>query len=104
MSKLIERLRNAKYVMGHDGWQSSVLAIEAADELERLTADRDRIARNRDMWKGQVDRQAADLHSLCNSIRANEGLPTIKAEAETDWRDGRDSYYTTHGLREEDLP
>lgn len=32
-----------------------------ADELERLTQECDRIERNRDMWKEQCNRQAAQL-------------------------------------------
>ncbi len=32
-----------------------------ADDIEQLIADRDRISRNRDMWKGQCERQAAQL-------------------------------------------
>lgn len=33
-------------------------------EIDRLTSDRDRIERNRDMWKGQCERQAEQLTSL----------------------------------------
>lgn len=32
-----------------------------ADELERLTQERDRIERNRDMWREQCNRQADQL-------------------------------------------
>ena len=34
-----------------------------AEEVETLKADRDRTARNRDMWKGQCERQAYQLRS-----------------------------------------
>jgi uncharacterized protein HemX len=43
----------------------------AADEIKRLLkeleeakADQDRISRNRDMWKGQVKRQAETIASM----------------------------------------
>jgi hypothetical protein len=35
-----------------------------AAELESVSQDRNRIARNRDMWKGQCERQAEQLRSL----------------------------------------
>lgn len=37
-------------------------------EVEALKADRDRTARNRDMWKGQCDRQAAALRLRATTI------------------------------------
>jgi hypothetical protein len=35
-----------------------------ADDLERLSAELARTERNRDMWKGQCERQADQLRSL----------------------------------------
>lgn len=34
------------------------------DEYEKLKAENERIERNRDMWKGQVERQAEELTTL----------------------------------------
>jgi len=36
--------------------------------VSELEAERDRIARNRDMWKGQSERQAATIRGLRNSV------------------------------------
>jgi len=33
---IVERLKNAVFIMGPDGWQSHSLAKDAADEIERL--------------------------------------------------------------------
>lgn len=41
MSDIVTRLRRAEYVMFSDGWQSSTLHETAADEIERLTKERD---------------------------------------------------------------
>ena len=43
-------------------------------EIESLKADRDRIERNRDMWKGQCERQAEQLRAI-NGVVA--GQPSI---------------------------
>jgi hypothetical protein len=40
-----------------------------ADEIERLTEERDRIERNRDMWREQCNRQA-------DQIRGTRSLPS----------------------------
>lgn len=40
------------------------LLEEAAGALESLTEEAERTARNRDMWKGQCERQAAELGAL----------------------------------------
>lgn len=44
-----------------------------AQENERLKAERDRIERNRDMWKGQCDRQAETLRELRMRMLSDEG-------------------------------
>lgn len=38
MSDIVERLRNAAYVMFNSGYQTRTLAKQAADEIERLRA------------------------------------------------------------------
>lgn len=66
MTKLQERLRA---LIGDLAPRNHVpLATEAADaldaaeaEIARLKEERDRIERNRDMWKGQCERQAEQL-------------------------------------------
>ena len=40
------------------------LLEEAAGTLDRLDEEAARTARNRDMWKGQCERQAAELEAL----------------------------------------
>lgn len=41
--------------------------LDAAEaKIARLKEERDRIERNRDMWKGQCERQAAQLQLLRN--------------------------------------
>lgn len=59
----LERLiaDNASYVR---------IASEQATELERMRAEGERTARNRDMWKGQCERQAAELQRLRSAIAA----------------------------------
>ena len=51
-------------------------------EIETLRQDRDRTARNRDMWKGQVDRQAAqieDFRSETKRLQVGVHVETLPA-------------------------
>lgn len=78
MKKLQERLRDVSQQKQSEAWRrtdggqdlsiGAMLADEAATALDtleaevaRLREDRDRIGRNRDMWKGQCERQAEQL-------------------------------------------
>lgn len=47
-------------VAGSSAQARNVLQM-ALDDIAGLSADRDRTARNRDMWKGQCERQAEQL-------------------------------------------
>lgn len=43
-------------------WHRAATALDTLEaEVARLKAERDRIGRNRDMWKGQCERQAEQL-------------------------------------------
>lgn len=72
MNKLQERLRERRQDgFACDGLQPDALCLEAADaldaaeaEIARLKEERDRIERNRDMWKGQCERQTEELQLL----------------------------------------
>lgn len=44
------------------------LAADAQRDIATLAEERDRIERNRDMWKGQVDRQARDLEAHAKAL------------------------------------
>ena len=48
-------------------WQK-IGPVYPESALTALTEERDRIERNRDMWKGQVERQAADLESHAKAL------------------------------------
>jgi len=51
-------------------------------ELADLKSERDRIARNRDMWKGQVDRQADRIRRLQpNALTAESAVAAAWGEA-----------------------
>jgi hypothetical protein len=50
----------AAVVAGSNAQANNVLKM-ALQDIARLAADRDRTARNRDMWKGQCERQAEQL-------------------------------------------
>lgn len=43
-----------------------------ADGIEQLIADRERTARNRDMWKGQCERQADQLRAHVGERKAHK--------------------------------
>lgn len=45
-----------------------------------LLAERDRLERNRDMWKGQVERQAEELALLRRELRVMDVLAEAMAE------------------------
>jgi hypothetical protein len=78
---LVTELRDS-----HDGVSGDVFCVpsevadRAADRLESLSqalreaeAELDRNARNRDMWKGQCERQADELVRLRDAIRIKGG-------------------------------
>ena len=62
-AELVERLR-ALARCDHDDLS---VVEEAADLLERLRSELARTERNRDMWKGQCERQAARL-TIVNAL------------------------------------
>jgi archaellum component FlaC len=77
VSDLVERLRSVsgctqKTFMHRLDWDDGKQIIaEAASEIERLRKElqsvqdhRARVARNRDMWKAQCERQADQLRTL----------------------------------------
>lgn len=47
-------------------------AAEAASAIERLEAEVARLERNRDMWKGQCERQAVELTRCHEVIRQSD--------------------------------
>lgn len=47
---------------------------------QALLAERDRLERNRDMWKGQVERQAEELALLRRELRVMDVLAEAMAE------------------------
>lgn len=51
------------------------------DEVKQLKAENERLERNRDMWKGQVERQAEELTSLRKDA---ERYRRIKLDASMD--------------------
>lgn len=83
MTKLQERLRA---LIGDLAPRNHVpLATEAADaldaaeaEIARLKDERDRIERNRDMWKGQCERQAEQLSRTQLPAVAEDVVERIK--------------------------
>lgn len=54
-------------------WNMRQVMINESDhqqsQLVQLKADNERMARNRDMWKGQVERQAKDIEALRNDAQ-----------------------------------
>lgn len=65
---------------------------EAADALESLEAESARTARNRDMWKGQCERQAAELEALRADAERYRAIRDDKAGeyAICEWHEGED--------------
>lgn len=43
-------------------------AADALAEIARLTSERDRMERNRDMYRGQTERQAEELHTFREAL------------------------------------
>lgn len=64
---------------------------ELHGEVIKITADRDRIGRNRDMWKGQVERQAELLRSmratLKRAVEFYDGLDRLHDDGEAEMLD-----------------
>lgn len=56
------------------------LLAECYGALGKLMADNERLERNRDMWKGQVERQAEELVSLRSELRVIDVLAEAMAE------------------------
>lgn len=53
----------AEDIQSEDGVANAAIR-EAADRLEELASELARVKRNRDMWKGKVARQSAELERL----------------------------------------
>lgn len=83
ISELVKRL-DAAYEIEH-----SDLFREAARALESLEAEREMLIRNRDMWKGQSERQAATLHDL----RISWADADRRVEEEREWAESEASRY-----------
>lgn len=105
LATLVERLRGIIRIPVNDGaglldgkdffersFPTSNLAREAANEIERLTAERERTERNRDMWKGQCERQAAQLtkmrSALQNAANFYDDLDRLLDDGEAEVLDG----------------
>lgn len=54
-----------------------------AREIDRITEERDRIERNRDMWRGQVERQSAKISQMREVLRQFSGVADFM-DSETD--------------------
>lgn len=66
----------AEDIQSEDGVANAAIR-EAADRLEELASELARMKRNRDMWKGQVARQSAELERLrCGIVRVGEPCKT----------------------------
>lgn len=61
------------------------------DEVKQLKAENERLERNRDMWKGQVERQGEELTSLRKDAERYRWLRS------SDWYVGSDDFYCSEG-------
>ena len=61
------------------------------DEYAKLKAENERLERNRDMWKDQVERQAEELTSLRKDAERYRWLRS------SDWCVGSDDFYCSEG-------
>lgn len=61
---LVERLRSIDHMNVEQCFLDSHMYSRAADEIARLAEELARTERNRDMWKGQCERQASELTQL----------------------------------------
>lgn len=73
---LVERLRDPEF-FSRTGEREDLL--EAAARISELEAERDRIERNRDMWKGQCERQAESLTTMRDLLTRVDGLGRTNA-------------------------
>lgn len=64
---------------GEERWEAARALREAATIISDLQAERDRIERNRDMWKGQCERQAASLTTMRDLLTRVDGLGRTNA-------------------------
>lgn len=61
----------------HKHWQNESNNVQVlVAEVSRLKAENERLERNRDMWKGQVERQAEELTALREEV--TEWKDTVK--------------------------
>ena len=58
--------------------------VSLSHEVGRLTEERDRIERNRDMYRGQVERQSATIEAMREALDACEDYFDNKADADCD--------------------
>lgn len=71
MSEIIERAREAHAAAFRAAEPACTLSL--LDEIDRLKAELQRTERNRDMWREQVSRQAAQLEALRPTPQRGEG-------------------------------
>jgi len=64
---------------GEERWEAAQALREAATIISELQAERDRIERNRDMWKGQCERQAASLATMRDLLTRVDSLGRTNA-------------------------
>ena len=64
-------------------WQK-IGPVYPESALTALTEDRDRIERNRDMWKGQVERQAEQIAMMRAALDECEDYFDNRADADCD--------------------
>ena len=107
----------------NDHWSEQAADALAAKDatIAELVEKLERTERNRDMWKGQVERQSAKISTMRDVLGRTLNHPLIRVTGDMEIAireamgvtnaqnahvalDDRDQDYITHGLREEDLP
>jgi len=80
----------------------AIFAADAQKDIATLAEERDRIERNRDMWKGQVERQAQELEAMRAALRSADHALACVTAFEADAREimGNTNFEIVKHIRE----
>lgn len=86
LQRTLEQYANctASGVAGGSKAQMMYFVEDAKKDIATLAEERDRIERNRDMWKGQVERQAEQIAKLREALAECEDYFDNRADADCD--------------------
>ena len=104
LQRTLEQYANctASGVVGGSKAQMMYFVEDAKKDIATLAEDRDRIERNRDMWKGQVERQAQELEAMRAALRSADHALACVTAFEADAREimGNTNFEIVKHIRE----